>query len=599
MDAVSYAIGFTNRGYSCYPVNVEIDSDGNKIPSFKPTIRDGKFYGWKNGDYPKDSQGIRKHWEGYDGIAINTGRSRIVVVDIDKSNGKDGQLSLRAAGISLPDTPLVVRTQSGGEHRYYRMGSIDVPCSQGELSPGVDIRGVGGVVFAPPTVVHGAGSSYSFAPGASAVPVELLPEFPPYLAARLADRGKTSRPRGSTPQRPLTPDERAFHEQRIGDALKAISQLEGGRRHAGLLKYAPIVFGSALLFDRSPEEYIERIKDAYEASGGTDWRHEERTVRDSLDYAREHPYELRDIGSDTEDEDFEREVDNEVRRRLIRQAADAKLSPIKERRISDDDLLVFDPETGDGDWWIPGVLPKGETVILFGKPTAGKTFAALDLLMGVATGTRAWGMKVEQGNALYLAGEGTRRLPARQRAWIEHNKIVPQQETVQLRRMSLTLASDRSVMEHAEFIAQHEIDLVVIDTMIRAAEGLVLENTSEAAKIIQQLDNLRSLRSECTVVALHHPPESEPDKPGGAYPIRGNVDTILQLSAEHGIRTLKTTKSKEGDDSWSAKFRLQDVQIPGGTKSAVFVPEVGYQSPFWNTPNHNFLDRAAVEGWEI
>src|SRR5690606_37177618 len=108
-------------------------------------------------------------------------------------------------------------------------------------------------------------------------------------------------------------------------------------------------------------------------------------------------------------------------------------------------------------------------------------------------------------------------------AWIEYNKVEPDPGSVQLRKMSLLLSSDRSVMEHAEFIAQNKIDLVVVDTMIRAAEGLVLENTSEAAKIIAQLDNLRSLRTGCTIVALHHPPESEPDKPGGAYPIRGNV----------------------------------------------------------------------------
>lgn len=595
MDAVDTAIGFTRRGYACYPVNVEVDSEGNKIPSFKPTIRDGRFYGWKEGDYPEDEQGIREHWDGYDGIAINTGRSRIVAVDIDTGKGKNGHLALKAAGINLPDTPLVVRTQSGGEHRYYRMGSIDVPCSQGELAPGVDIRGMGGIVFAPPTVVQGAGS-YTFAPGARVVPVDQLPEFPSYLAAKLAEQGKTSRPKSNAPQRPLTPDERVYHEKRINEALESISRLGDGQRHAGLLKYAPIVFGSALLFDKSPEEFVERIEAAYELSGGSDWRNEERTVRDSLDYAREHPYELRDLDANSEDPDFEEEVNNEVRRRLIRQAADAKLSPIKERHISDDDVLTFDPEMGDGDWWIPGVLPKGETVILFGKPTAGKTFAALDLAMGIATGKRAWGRDVEQGNTLYLAGEGTRRLPARQRAWIEYNKVEPDPGTVQLRKMSLLLSSDRSVMEHAEFIAQNKIDLVVVDTMIRAAEGLVLENTSEAAKIIAQLDNLRSLRTGCTIVALHHPPESEPDKPGGAYPIRGNVDTILQLSTENGVRTLRTTKSKEGDDSWSAKFHLHDVRITGGSKSAVFVPQPEYSDPFENVSQPDFMGRAMAEG---
>lgn len=592
-DVEKYAYEFTRRGYSVYPVIIETDDDGNKIPLFKTTEGEGgRVLGWKNGHYPTEPSEIRRHWEGYDSLAINTGRSRVVCVDIDTGKGRDGNLALRAAGINLPDTPLVVRTQSGGEHRYYRMGSIDVYSSQSLLAPGVDIRAIGGVAFAPPSVVRGTGAAYSFMPGAQVVPVGELPEFPAYLAAQLQSQAPPSRSQ-KPPSRPLTTSERAFHERRINKALRAISQLQDGRRHAGLLKHAPIVFGSALLLDSNVDEYIEKIEQAYHESGGVDWRNEKRTVLDSLEYAREHPFELADPPS-SDDVTFEEEVNQEVRRRLIKAAADERLSPIKTRSLTDEDILTFDPSLGDGDWWIPNILPRGETVIVFGKPAAGKSFAALDLAMGIATGTRAWGFDVPRGRAMYLAGEGTRRLPARQRAWIGYHGTQPEGGWVELRRMSLALSSDRSVREHAEYIAHREIDLVIVDTLIRAAEELSLENTTEAGRVVAQIDQLRALRPGCTVVVLHHPPESDPDKPGGAYPIRGNVDTIIQLSSNGGIRTLRTIKSKEGDE-WSSNFELRDAPIPGG-RSAVFVPlHSGVHDPFEGSVISEQAERMMME----
>jgi hypothetical protein len=67
-DVVYYAQQFTARGYSVYPVNIELDSNGAKVPHFKWTPESP---GWKNGQYPTDPDEIAKHWEGFDGIAIN------------------------------------------------------------------------------------------------------------------------------------------------------------------------------------------------------------------------------------------------------------------------------------------------------------------------------------------------------------------------------------------------------------------------------------------------------------------------------------------------------------------------------------------------
>src|SRR5690606_40375921 len=73
-------------------------------------------------------------------------------------------------------------------------------------------------------------------------------------------------------------------------------------------------------------------------------------------------------------------------------------------------------------WWVDGWVPKGVTGILFAPPNTGKSFAAMDLACGVATGSRVWGRKASKGRVLFLAGEGHTGLPVRQEAWKHHFK---------------------------------------------------------------------------------------------------------------------------------------------------------------------------------
>src|SRR5690606_81209 len=157
------------------------------------------------------------------------------------------------------------------------------------------------------------------------------------------------------------------------------------------------------------------------------------------------------------------------RQEKIKEEVRARLSPIEVTSITDDDVLEFDPEALKGDWWIDGILPRGETVILFGSPTSGKSFAAIDLAMGVASGSEAWGKSVKQGRVLYLAGEGTRRLSLRRKAWEVFHQSEP--DAVQYRKMRLLLGSDKSVAQHRDLVTRTGADIIVVDSLLRASVG--------------------------------------------------------------------------------------------------------------------------------
>lgn len=90
---------------------------------------------------------------GHQNIGIATGEaSGIFVLDVDPDNGGDKTLwDLQFKHGDLPST-WAVRTGSGGEHYYFAWPGFDLSNSAGLLGPGLDIRGNGGQVVAPPSV---------------------------------------------------------------------------------------------------------------------------------------------------------------------------------------------------------------------------------------------------------------------------------------------------------------------------------------------------------------------------------------------------------------------------------------------------------------
>lgn len=565
-DVADHAIALTQRGYSVYPVNVTLDDRGKKLPDFK-------LPGWQQGEYPTDPDEIRAHWQGYSGISINCERSGIVGVDVDVKAGVDGAANLREAGVALPPTPVRASTPSGGRHGFYRVGPIPVETSASKLAKGVDIRAIGGIMFAAPTEVPGLGV-YAWDDPSAMVPVGDLPVFPDAVAESL--RKREVKIATSTERPTLTMDQRTRMQGRLDRILRDLSKMSDGERNATMRLRMIRLFGIAMTLGEELDYVAQLARDAYRESGGS----AEHELESFIDWSREHArYELPE---DETDEAFEAEVAGLIRRAKVQEEAKLRLSPLRVEKISDDDVLEFDPTSTEDDHWVDGLVPKGETVLLFGESTAGKSFAGVDLALGLAACTTVWGRRVSaRARVLYLVGEGARRISLRRKVWEVFHQLTP--EGVQFRKMKLLLASDESVAANQELVRVGEYDVIVVDTFIRASEGLVLENPGEASRSIAQLDRLREIRPGATVVALHHPAKSDPDKPAGSYPIRGNVDTILKIKDEEGIRYMSQYKSKEADQSWSSAFELVDIGVPGtNLSSAVFLP-AGTRRP--NTPN--------------
>ena len=145
------------------------------IPLHSPTARGcscgradcqsvGKHPRTRNGskDGSRDPAAIREWWRRWPdaNVGIATGpESGILVLDVDGAQGEESLIDLAQRGHILPDT-YTVRTGSGGQHLYFAWPKgADVRNSARKLAPGLDVRGAGGLVAAPPSL-HKSGARY-------------------------------------------------------------------------------------------------------------------------------------------------------------------------------------------------------------------------------------------------------------------------------------------------------------------------------------------------------------------------------------------------------------------------------------------------------
>jgi hypothetical protein len=88
----------------------------------------------------------------YAAIGVRTGAcSNLVVIDIDERPKYSGLASFEQAGFEWPET-IVAKTPSGGLHLYFRSNGSAVKNSASVLAQGIDVRGEGGYIIAPPSL---------------------------------------------------------------------------------------------------------------------------------------------------------------------------------------------------------------------------------------------------------------------------------------------------------------------------------------------------------------------------------------------------------------------------------------------------------------
>jgi hypothetical protein len=160
-------------------------------------------------------------------IAIATGApSGVIVLDIDPRHGGDETLAdLEREHGTLPATWRFL-TGGGGEHVLFQHPGRSVANSAGALGPGIDVRGDGGYIVAPPSL-HICGRPYAISVDHHPEEVPLA-NAPAWLLERIAATRTADKARKAAQWRTLARDGAMNGERNV--TIARLSGLLLGRR---------------------------------------------------------------------------------------------------------------------------------------------------------------------------------------------------------------------------------------------------------------------------------------------------------------------------------------------------------------------------------
>lgn len=414
-------------------------------------------------------------------LGIVTGKkSGFVVLDVDSGHGGDETLlQLMDKYGALPETP-ISRTGGGGMHYLFLCPDFEISNSAGKLGPGLDIRGDGGQICAPPSV-HKTGNLYKwddyFKPSRFPIApmpswmLELLKVKTPSHAAQYASG-------------------QGFYE--AGTRNSSLTSLAGTMRRRNMAKETIYV---ALQSENErrcspplPEEEIKSIVESVSKYAPNEWPGTKKQVAVSIQ-----PPETSSMGLNKLTEELE--------------------TPMS---FVGTGLGNFDEKLGG--------LPRGYLTLIAARPGMGKTTLAMQIARNVAVS----GKKVLFISLEMLSGELWLKsaLGIAETAWKDYSTgevpagtknrlqkvIIPElQEALQDRLLIYDQAQDCTTTDMINtMVANIKPDLMIIDHLAYLAD----ENENEIKRLGMICRRLRTIAQnhDLALLLLHHANRSTDDR---------------------------------------------------------------------------------------
>lgn len=433
------------------------------------------------------------------GLATGQG-SGIVVVDVDS---REALKNLKNRHGELPTTA-TVKTRRGG-HLYFRAPSEPVRNSAGKVAPQVDVRGDGGYVVAPPSVVD----DHTYTWVDTTAPVD-LPGWVQDAPNTEPDEGSRSGNDGHS-----TPYGRAVLD---GEVAQLVQTPEGGRNHA-LFQAAVRVF-ELVKADQLPHGTATGALTRAAKGTGLPQHEIDRTLGSAWERAEAKPPADRP------------------------EQVDAPRG--KPRFLTLSDLRNMPPVQ----WLIPQVLPEGFTV-MYGPRSSFKTFLALDMSLTIASTGRT---------VVYAAGEGVSGLLPRISAWAQAHpdhdpsagfRVLAQGAFPRL-TSEMSVAGLKADMQTLADQGKPPA-LIVVDTWRRALSPQTVNDDSAVGMATMALDDLHD-RHGTSALVIHHPRKPTKDSPrppeAGSGALMDNADfawKVYRRDDSHRV-TLFNEKAKDHDE---------------------------------------------------
>jgi len=511
-------------------------------------------------------------------IGVPTGEaSDLAVIDLDVKDGASGLEWLAANEHRLPATRRH-RTRSGGLHLLFRYpAGRRVRNSASKIAPGVDVRGEGGYIIAPPS------DGYAIADDAMPVAmpawlVDLLdpPAPPPAARPSVSREWRDTSAAGSRYGLAALSDESdaicnapfGRQEMTLNEAgLKIGALIAGGELEAGFARETLIRAGMAMASEPGkpawvPEEIRKKV---------------ERAIADGSRSPRQAPERPQLIRRVTEefappeppphDEppahwDYEPDISADMHRPA---ATDEPKAPSIFPTLSLDEIEGLPPPT----WLIEGLLVEASNASLIAPPKSLKSFVALDWALHIAYGLPWQGRPVKQGGVLYIAGEGVGGMGRRIKAWRAFHGVEDRNAPFRLLAVPFRIMQAdhvKKVIRTALAIAEADgmrIVLAVNDTLARSMAGADENSAQDMGVAVGGMDEIRT-EVGCAILTVHHTGKDKDRGARGSSALLGAVDTEITVERQDATLTIQVTAQKDAEEGDAIVIKARKVGMDGG-----------------------------------
>ena len=196
---------------------------------------------------------------------------------------------------------------------------------------------------------------------------------------------------------------------------------------------------------------------------------------------------------------------------------------------------------------------------LYGPSGSAKSFLVADICLHVAMGWPWNGYKVKQVNALYLAVEGGSGFINRVNALKKHYNLEDKDVPFFLYPRTISFSKSKDPDLVIETVQHRDIGLVVIDTLSQAMEG----DENSAKDMGAFIRNMKAVQ-EATgahVMVIHHTGKDKRKGERGSYALRGNLETVIEVSGDENPRMAKLRKQKDGEAGIEFYFKLDQLVL--------------------------------------
>jgi ABC-type dipeptide/oligopeptide/nickel transport system ATPase component len=212
-------------------------------------------------------------------------------------------------------------------------------------------------------------------------------------------------------------------------------------------------------------------------------------------------------------------------------------------------------------WVIKDVLPQAELVVLYGASGSGKSFIALDMAAAIARGIPWRGKKTRKGRVAYIAAEGGGGFRKRLTAYGQHHGF-------NLADMDFgVIHAAPNMMEKADAVdivksvrAWGGADIIIVDTFAQVMPGANENAGEDVGKALTHCKRIHEATG-AMVILIHHAGKDTSKGARGWSGLRAAADAELEVVREVAGRSLRLTKSKDGEDGQMWGFDLEVVKV--------------------------------------